>query len=78
MQEVFPVATQELLYAPDSDDDFRRAVALAVEMEAEERSFHRRLMIERAQYLHPNRIGRQLGLLLDELTAPQGAYRKTA
>ncbi len=78
LQEVFPVATQELLYAPDSDDDFRRAVARAVEMEAEERSFHRHLMIERAQYLHPNRIGRQLGLLLDELTAPVGAYRKTA
>lgn len=72
MRETIPRAGWDLLYDPSSEDDMRRAIAAALNMSPEERLNIRSVMLDRAEYLHPSRIGREFYKVLANLAQTSG------
>jgi beta-1,4-mannosyltransferase len=67
MQELFPSSSHNLLYNPNSLNDFRRAVLELVEMGATERKKITKDSIDLAKESHPDKISRKLGMIYDSL-----------
>jgi glycosyltransferase involved in cell wall biosynthesis len=67
MRELLPVPVQRFLFEQDSADDFRRAVAAALELPQQERAELATMSLQRASHFRGERISRQLGGLLDSM-----------
>lgn len=67
MADLFPDSAHQLLFNPESSEDFRRAVLFLVNMPAETRSYLGRSYVERALSFHPKIISNELGAIYDNL-----------
>ena len=68
LEEVVPVAAQSLLFDPEAPGDLARVVDAAFALSPEDYLALREACVDRARHFHPQRIGRLLQQVYDELS----------